>query len=310
MKKIFKILICLIKILLIIILLAFIFLYLNNKIQLKNESKKIIPYGQEVKVDNKSMRVQVVGAGKETLVLLPGYLTGSPVLDFKPLVNELSKNYKVVVVEPFGYGLSDDVEKIRSIENLTSELHEALEELNIKNYHLVGHSISGVYSLYYINKYPNEVQSFIGIDSSLPTQGGADDNQGNVIKLLSKSGLYRLFANVDSNFLNPPKLSDEELEQFKYISLKNIGNNATINEGEVMQENFDKVINSYYPEKLPVLYLLSSESVEEDNNWVLIHKDMLNDSKKSKIEILEGNHYLHHTKSVEMAKIIKEFLHN
>lgn len=42
-------------------------------------------------VANKSIGVQVTGQGDETMVLLLGVLTGTPVLDFKPLVNELSK---------------------------------------------------------------------------------------------------------------------------------------------------------------------------------------------------------------------------
>lgn len=125
MKKIVKIFGILVGSLVVIVLFIFIGIYANNKIQLKKETKKIIPYGQEVKVENKSLRVQVTGEGEETMVLLPGYLTGSPVLDFQPLVSELSKEYKVVVVEPFGYGLSDDTNKLRSVENLTSELHQA-----------------------------------------------------------------------------------------------------------------------------------------------------------------------------------------
>lgn len=210
MKKIMKIFGILVGSLVVMVLLIFIGIYVNNKVQLKKETKKIIPYGQEVKVENKSLRVQVTGEGEETTVLLPGYLTGSPVLDFQPLVNGLSKEYKVVVMEPFGYGLSDDTNKQRSVENLTSELHQALEQLNISSYHLVGHSISGVYSLAYINEYPNEVKSFIRIDSSLPDQGGAEDNQVGTIKLLSQSGIYRILTDANPALLNAPKLSKED----------------------------------------------------------------------------------------------------
>ena len=307
MKKIVKIFGILVGSVVVIVLFVFIGIYANNKIQLKKETKKIIPYGQEMKVENKSLRVQVTGEGEETMVLLPGYLTGSPVLDFQPLVNELSKEYKVVVVEPFGYGLSDDTDKLRSIENLTSELHQALEQLNISSYHLVGHSISGVYSLAYINEYPNEVKSFIGIDSSLPDQGGAEDNQGGTIKLLSQSGIYRLLADADPSFLNGPKLSEKDAEQFKYISLKNIGNNATMNEGEEMQKNFDKVAKLTYPVQLPVLYFLASESVEPDEKWVPLHENAIKNSHKSEIKILEGGHYLHHTQSKKMVETITSF---
>ena len=308
MKKIFKLFLITLSALLAMVVLLLAGIYVTNKIQLKKESHKIIPYGQEVKVDGKSMRVQVTGAGEETMVLLPGYLTASPVLDFQPLVAELSKKYQVVVVEPLGYGLSDDTEKERSLENLISELHQALEQLKIERYHLIGHSIFGVYSLAYIQQYPAEVTSFIGIDSSLPAQGGAADNQGAAIKLLSQSGIYRLFASIDPTFLNGPELSKEDNNQFRYISFKNIGNKATLNEGEVMQQTFDKVENMSYPVGLPVLYFLASESVDADETWVPIHEAMIKNSQKSALKILEGSHYLHHTQSQTISDEINLFL--
>ncbi|EOH92253.1 hypothetical protein UAW_03238 [Enterococcus haemoperoxidus ATCC BAA-382] len=81
----------------------------------------------------------------------------------------------------------------------------------------------------------------------MPDQGGADDNQGAAIKLLSQRGIYRLFSEIDPTFLNAPKLSKADAEQFKYIFLKNIGNKATLNKGEVVQENFYKVAKLTYP---------------------------------------------------------------
>lgn len=77
----------------------------------KIEQGKIETYGQSVAVDGKTMNVFIQGEGEETVVLLPGYGTAAPALDFKFLVDELSPFYKVVVIEPFGYGLSDLTEK-------------------------------------------------------------------------------------------------------------------------------------------------------------------------------------------------------
>lgn len=57
------------------------------------------------------MNVLIQGEGKQTIVLIPGFGTGAPALDFKPLIDELSPFYKVVAVEPFGYGLSDETKK-------------------------------------------------------------------------------------------------------------------------------------------------------------------------------------------------------
>lgn len=143
--------------------------YTVNLISNKSEQNKIEPYGQLVPVDGKNMNVYIQGKGEETVVLLPGYGTAAPALDFKALIDELSPFYKVVMIEPFGYGLSDLTKKERSTENIVSEIHEALQALNIDRYILMGHSISGIYGLDYVNKYENEVSAFVGLDSSVPS---------------------------------------------------------------------------------------------------------------------------------------------
>ncbi len=133
------------------------------------EKKKYPPIGQLVEVDGRDIHVYTKGRGENTIVLLSGLGTTAPALDFEPLVNELSKDNKVVVVEPFGYGWSDITNKKRTVENSVSEIREALQKSDIKGpYILMPHSVSGVYSMYYANKYPDEVKAIIGIDPTLP----------------------------------------------------------------------------------------------------------------------------------------------
>ena len=68
------------------------------------EQKKYPALGELVEVDGKNMHVYTKGEGPNTIILLSGLGTTAPVLDFEPLINEMSKSNKVVVVEPFGYG--------------------------------------------------------------------------------------------------------------------------------------------------------------------------------------------------------------
>lgn len=114
------------------------------------------------------MHVYTKGDGENTIVLLSGLGTAAPVLDFEPLVNELAKNHKVVVVESFGYGWSNVTNKERTVENIVEGIRTALKS-NIEGpYILMPHSISGIYSMYYANAYPDEVKAVIGIDFTLP----------------------------------------------------------------------------------------------------------------------------------------------
>lgn len=309
MKKMGKILGITMLIILSVIVLFFAGVFTNNKIQLKNEAKKIMPIENSAEIDGEKLSYKVSGKGDKTIVLLPGYMTASPIIDFKPLTDELEKNYQVVTIEPLGYGLSDDTNKKRSVEKLTEEIHKVVEAEGLKNYILMGHSIFGVYSLNYIQTYPNEVEAFVGIDSSLPSQGGADDNQEGTVSLLSKSGLFRLLSSASPDMLGTPAGIDTELQtQYKYLALKNIGSKATMNEAKTMPENFEKTKNMTYPKELPVLYLLASESTDSDPKWLNIHEEMVKESKKAEIKTLEGTHYLHHTKAKEIATETKKFL--
>ncbi len=80
----------------------------------------------------------------------------------------LAQHFTVVTIEPLGYGLSDETGEERTIENIVKELHECRKKLGYSRYFLLGHSISGVYALYYANCYRDELEGFIGIDTSVP----------------------------------------------------------------------------------------------------------------------------------------------
>ncbi|OAX48956.1 MULTISPECIES: alpha/beta hydrolase [unclassified Paenibacillus] len=306
-----KILIILLKIFGAIVIAFALFIatvYFVNVFSNKSEAGKIKPYGQSVAVDGKNMNVLIQGKGEETVVLLPGYGTPAPALDFKPLIDELSPFYKVVVIEPFGYGLSDITEKERTTENMVSEIHEALQQLNITHYTLMGHSISGIYGLDYVNKYPNEVNAFVGIDSSVPTQGGNDDPfPTDVYKLLKKSGFYRLLMKLAPDQLIAPAVDDETREQIRMLSLKNTFNPNNLSEGENFGPNFKAAEGLTFPKDLPVIFFLQANDTETEG-WIPMHEEQVKNSVHGKVMTFEGGHYLHHTRSKEIAENFKKFM--
>lgn len=68
-----------------------------------------------------------------------------------------------MVLEYFGYGLSDITSDERSNELMIEEIRCVLTELKIEPpYILMPHSMSGLYSIYYANKYPSEISAIIG----------------------------------------------------------------------------------------------------------------------------------------------------
>lgn len=283
--------------------------YVVNLISKEREQGKIEAYGQKVLVDGKQMNVLIQGDGKETIVLLPGYGTASPVLDFKSLVKELSPYYRVVVIEPFGYGLSDDTDKARTSQNIVDEIHECLQKLNIKKYTLMGHSISGIYGLEYVNQYEKEVQAFVGIDTSVPQQE-TDELPVSSLQLLNQSGFYRLLLKVNPDQLVMPNVDQQTKDQIKMLTFRNFLNESQASEAENFTNNFKNAERLHFPKRLPVAFYLADQTEEETPSWKPMHEELLKHVDHGKVVTFKGGHYLHHTKSKEIADDVREFLSN
>ena len=160
-----------IRIIIILMILAGLLYYGLHTVLTRYETLNNPQPGLLVNIDNQQMHVYIQGDGEETLILLSGLGTVAPAVDFKPLINELSDDYTVVVVEGFGYGWSDETDQSRTVENIVEELRQALDKAHIAPpYILVPHSYSGIYSLYYAHHYPTEIKAIIGNDCSMPTQ--------------------------------------------------------------------------------------------------------------------------------------------
>ncbi|MFS0838776.1 alpha/beta fold hydrolase [Paenibacillus sp. 1P03SA] len=292
----------------IVIVLFLAIVFIMNRVSSKSEEGKIEHYGQLVAVDGKNMNVFIQGKGEETVVLLPGYGTAAPALDFKALIDELSPYYKVVAVEPFGYGLSDITEKERSTDNIVREIHEALQSLDIDRYILMGHSIAGIYGLDYVNKYGNEVNAFVGIDSSVPAQGGMDvEFPVNKLKLLKQSGLARLLLKSGDDPYAGLPFDTKTKEQMRMLTLKNMYNSSILNELETIYPNFLAVKQLKFPKNLPLLLFVQANNTER-KDWVSLHEEQVKESANGKMITFEGGHYLHHTRSKEIAENFRQFM--
>lgn len=309
MKKILRIMLISICTLITVMVVFLATVYFVNLISNEREKGKIEAYGQKVLVDGKQMNVLIQGDGKETIVLLPGYGTASPVLDFMPLVNELSPYYRVVVIEPFGYGLSDDTDKVRTSQNIVDEIHECLQKLNIKRYTLMGHSIFGIYGLEYVNQHEKEVKAFVGIDNSVPKQE-TDELPVSSLQLLHQSGFYRLIVKMNPDQLVMPNVDDQTKDQIKMLTFRNFLDESQASEAENITNNFKNAQRLHLPKNLPVVFYIADETEEETPSWKPMHEDLLKNVEHGKVVTFKGGHYLHHTKSKEIADGVRGFLSN
>ena len=242
---------------------------------------------KSIETEKGTMQAYVEGSGDNAIIMLSGFGTDNPIEDFKPLAGKLSDKYKIVILEYFGYGGSDITEDERTNENIVNEIRSALNELDIKPpYILMPHSMSGLYSLYYADKHPDEVKGIIGIDMSLPQ------------KQLERweNGRFK-------------KLSSEELDG---------ANVSIVNQWNSFYDNSKELGNIKYTENLPVLAFLATEQVDYVNDmiksgnmktpWKDINKNIITNPDIQNIEVLEGTHYLHHEQADKISEISKEFI--
>lgn len=239
-----------------------------------------------VKIGERTMRAYIKGSGDKTIVMLSGWSTDSPLDDFMPLADKLSQDYRVVVLEYFGYGLSDITTDERSNKIMVQEIRTTLSELKVRPpYILMPHSMSGLYSLHYAENYPDEVSGIVGIDMSLPQK--------------------QLERWTEETF---EKISEESSDL----------NISVINQWNSFYNNSKELENMKYSSNLPVLAYLATEQIDHVNlmiksgimrtSWFDINKNMITNSDIQAIEILEGEHYLHHDRLEEIYESTKEFV--
>lgn len=283
------------------------------------EKRTHLPSGQIVVVNDNKMHVYSKGEGSETILLMSGLGTASPVLDFQPLIDKLSKKYKVVVVENFGYGWSDTTNRERSVENIVEETRQALNKAEIKGpYILMPHSISGIYSIYYANTYPEEVKAVIGIDCTLPKQctyfGEAYPKMSKLMYGLAPIGVSRLAVLVKPDSFLPVTASgtysDKNLKLTKMMAIWNLCNRNVVSEINEIEDNVNKTIKMSFPEKLPVMVFTreSSKKREDGKTSESFYKTYLSGSNSNNVIVLEGHHYLHWTCSDKMVGYVEDFI--
>lgn len=265
------------------------------------EGGKIEPYGHTVTVDGGQMNVLVAGDGPENIVLLPGFGTASPVLDFEPIVTDLAQDHRVIVVEPFGYGLSDGTDRERTTANIVTEVHDALEVLGIDSYVLMGHSIAGIYGIEFANRYPEEVTAFVGIDTSVPGQPNMDTQFPTGLLAAAKHlGLLRLVAAFDGGSYPEPEYSEHAQEQLAMITNRSSLNPTYLDEMAHIGTNFERALGTTFPATLPLLLFVVSDN-KTNPDWLALHERQAAGVDDGTVVPLQGGHYLHHTHAAEIT---------
>ena len=275
------------------------------------ERANLHPYGQKVSLPAGDINVYRNGGSGPTIVMLSGFGTPAPAVDFAPLIRELDA-FNVIVIEGFGYGFSDTDVPNRTVENITFEIHDVLDKLDVDSpVVLLGHSVGGLYTHYYANAYPGEVSAIIGIDPMVATASSlAVGEPSSMEKTLVNLGLMRLVTTIAPDIIQPPGNAYTPLERKLTAALTNwnYGNLSISDEWAQIGANSTKASTKPIPVVIPVIDFIASDTINSDPTWLPKHEAELANVSVHELHILEGAHYLHWTQAPAIGQAINAFL--
>lgn len=91
------------------------------------------------------------------VLLLHGFMENGSIWD--PFIKDLSKQYKLIVVDLPGHGKSDDLKEDYSLDHIASLIKGLLDSLSISRVDIVGHSMGGYVGLALADLYPKIISS-------------------------------------------------------------------------------------------------------------------------------------------------------
>lgn len=273
-----------------------------------DEANDLPAYGRLVDVDGKRMNAVDTGTGPDTIVLIPGFGTPAPALDFAPLITELSAHARVIALEPLGFGLSDPTDVPRTAENIVTEMHTALSHLGVEKYALMGHSIGGIYGLTWAELFGDELTAFVGIDSSVPEQAGMDvDFPTGLLAAARFTGLARL-AGALGDGLDGTVYSEQIRAQMSVLANRNALAPTYLDEMAHIASNFRNARGTSFPPDLPLLLFAQAGENPGQPDWIALHRQQAASVSHGELVLIPGAHYLHHTHAPDISAATLAFL--
>ena len=260
------------------------------------------------------MNIYVEGSGDTTLVFMSGGGTCSPVLDFRSLYSLLSDDYRIVVVEKFGYGFSDIIDRNRDIDSILEDTRKALTCAGIQApYVLCPHSMSGLEDLYWAQKYPDEVTAIIGLDMAVPQYYENMKISIPMMKitgLVAQLGVTRLIPGIsESDAIKHGSMTDEEKEIYRAIFFSRTQTKTMIHEYIAVKDNA-KIVSEMGIPQIPMLLFLSNGTGTgfDRETWRKIPKEYFAKMDSVQYIDLDCPHYIHDYEYEVISQKIIEFL--
>jgi pimeloyl-ACP methyl ester carboxylesterase len=118
--------------------------------------KPVVPPAQFVVSRGAKIRYSDVGKGR-AIVLLHGFLESLEVWYGNKFAEELAKKFRIISIDLPGHGKSECIGYVHRMERMADVVKDVMDEIGLRRYVLLGHSMGGYVALAFAEKYPENI---------------------------------------------------------------------------------------------------------------------------------------------------------
>lgn len=154
------------------------------------------------------LNFEITHNGKENLILLHGFMEDLSIWD--QMEKDISKEFTLIKIDLPGHGKSDVLAPIQDMDLMAEEVNKVLDDLQLSQVHLLGHSMGGYTGLAFAERYPEKLKSLtLFFSTTLADNEEKKDIRRRSIDVIDKS--YSLFVNNSI----PNLFSEYDLDELK-----------------------------------------------------------------------------------------------
>ena len=264
MKKIIKKIIVIISVVFVLLCGLVFGLNMNHNEKTTKEAMQLEEYGYEkYSAGDYNLGIYRIGNkdSKYKLIALSGMGVNDYSIGMSAVNRLLKEDYEIIYIDRAGYGYSDDTDVTQTTEQIVNDYRTALKNAGIEgSYILLPHSLGGMYSTYWANSYPNEIEGIVFIDCSIVEEDARDWEEykttflDKVTYALCQIGAQRL---VLREFSYPvPKYCTEEHQQIAdYLNIYSATTKAKLSESDQIVNNFNFTYEHIKSDSVPKVFV-------------------------------------------------------
>lgn len=259
-----------------------------------------------VSIGESNIRLVADGEDSEnTAVIIHGWGGAYPAAEFALLMQRLSEQMKVYLIERPGYGINTEIYNPRNIENVLDESRQALKAAGVSGkITLVAHSMGSLEAMLWVKKYPDEIKSVVYLDPCTPDFVRKVEIDGKRKTELALNVIFdclgwsRIISYVNPKFFKIGRVGKENFGSAVAMLSCNGMSSAVINELSVLKTNAEKADEEEYPSDIPSLAVVSEKGLAQG------YEDYLEKECSMRVEHFGKGHFIHCSSAEEVAEYI------